>query len=59
MGPYGGGRYLNRRPPQLIDAAGFVTGARQHDRFPLHLWHLPNTPVARRFWRDVRRQTIA
>jgi ubiquinone/menaquinone biosynthesis C-methylase UbiE len=39
-GRIAGGCHLNRRPLQLIEDAGFVIGARQQQRFPLHLWHL-------------------
>jgi hypothetical protein len=33
-------RRTTPQPPSLVDGASFVVGARQHDRFPLHLWHL-------------------
>jgi ubiquinone/menaquinone biosynthesis C-methylase UbiE len=39
-GRIAGGCHLNRRPLQLIEDAGFVIGARQQERFPLHLWQL-------------------
>jgi ubiquinone/menaquinone biosynthesis C-methylase UbiE len=35
-----GGCHLNRSPQQLIDEAGFVIGAWEQERFPLHLWQL-------------------
>jgi ubiquinone/menaquinone biosynthesis C-methylase UbiE len=41
-GRIAGGCHLNRRPLQLIEDAGFVIGARQQERFPLHLWQLGN-----------------
>jgi ubiquinone/menaquinone biosynthesis C-methylase UbiE len=39
-GRIAGGCHLNRNPLQLIEDAGFVVGARQQERFPLHLWQL-------------------
>jgi ubiquinone/menaquinone biosynthesis C-methylase UbiE len=41
-GRIAGGCHLNRRPLQLIEDAGFVIGARLHERFPPHLWQLGN-----------------
>jgi ubiquinone/menaquinone biosynthesis C-methylase UbiE len=41
-GRIAGGCHLNRRPLQLIEDAGFVIGAWQQERFPLHLWQLGN-----------------
>jgi SAM-dependent methyltransferase len=41
-GRIAGGCHLNRRPLQLIEEAGFVIGAWQQERFPLHLWQLGN-----------------
>jgi ubiquinone/menaquinone biosynthesis C-methylase UbiE len=39
-GRVAGGCHLNRAPQRLIEEAGFVIGAREHERFPLHLWQL-------------------
>jgi ubiquinone/menaquinone biosynthesis C-methylase UbiE len=39
-GRLAGGCHLNRAPQRLIEEAGFVIGAREEDRFPLHLWQL-------------------
>jgi ubiquinone/menaquinone biosynthesis C-methylase UbiE len=39
-GRIAGGCHLNRNPLRLIEDAGFVVGARQQARFPLHLWQL-------------------
>jgi ubiquinone/menaquinone biosynthesis C-methylase UbiE len=39
-GRLAGGCHLNRAPQQLIEEAGFVIGAREQERFPLHLWQL-------------------
>ena len=41
-GRIAGGCHLNRRPLQLIEDAGFIIGAWQQERFPLHLWQLGN-----------------
>jgi ubiquinone/menaquinone biosynthesis C-methylase UbiE len=41
-GRIAGGCHLSRSPLQLIEDAGFVIGARQQERFPLHLWQLGN-----------------
>jgi ubiquinone/menaquinone biosynthesis C-methylase UbiE len=39
-GRIAGGCHLNRAPLRLIENAGFVIGAREQERFPLHLWQL-------------------
>jgi hypothetical protein len=39
-GRIAGGCHLNRAPQRLIEEAGFVIGAWEQERFPLHLWQL-------------------
>jgi SAM-dependent methyltransferase len=39
-GRIAGGCHLTRNPLRLIEDAGFVIGAREHARFPIHLWYL-------------------
>jgi ubiquinone/menaquinone biosynthesis C-methylase UbiE len=39
-GRLAGGCHLNRAPQRLIEEAGFVIGATERERFPLHLWQL-------------------
>jgi ubiquinone/menaquinone biosynthesis C-methylase UbiE len=39
-GRLAGGCHLNRAPRRLIEEAGFVIGAWERERFPLHMWQL-------------------
>ena len=39
-GRLAGGCHLNRAPQRLIEEAGFIIGALEQQRFPLHLWQL-------------------